>query len=419
MGDLRTDKYYKNMTVFGMVICILWVAVINTQPFSDFAYYNKIANQVASGGQWGDTYTSVGYSIVLGFVYKIFGNSLTTAKFFNLILTFTNYILVYKLLQKTNLNEKRRKLIYGLFILFPSNIFYNSILATEILFTTILLLITLIYFSDIKYKYAVIGVLMAANSMIKPFFMMFFFAIFILELCLKVKFIEVLKHAVIILIISAITISPWIYRNTKLIGEFTSISNNAGIVLYINNNSQNKSGGWMDAKNIKNSIVNTKEYANANATEKNKMLSKAAKQWIMSHPISFVKLGFIRLFKTYLDGSDILYSLNGTSLNLIFKIPLVIYTYLAKLVIFVPAIILMALYSIKVINNLIKGKEINKYSLYNLICFYMISCVYFITEGQPRYSFPVIFSAIYFSSQLLEKIDYMRILKRKNIECVS
>ncbi|MBP2032756.1 hypothetical protein J2Z42_001430 [Clostridium algifaecis] len=411
---VKMEKYYKNITVLGILISILWVALVNTQPFSDFAYYDRIAKQIASGGQWGDTYTSVGYSIVLGFIYRIFGSTLIVAKIFNLILTFINYMLVYKILNKIDLEEKRRKLIYGLFVLFPNNIFYNSVLATEILFTTVLLLITFLYFSDIRNKYIVIGVLTGFNAIIKPFFMVFFFVIFILEVCTKVKFLEALKHTAIILMVSLITIAPWIYRNTKLIGEFTSISNNAGIVLYINNNSQNKSGVWMDARNVKNSIVNTKEYVNANATEKNKMLSKASKKWIISHPVSFIKLGFIRLFKTYLDGSDLFYSLNGTNLNLFFKILFAVYTYIARYVIFVPAIILMSLYSAKVIKNLIKKREIDPYSLYNLICFYMFCCTYFITEGQPRYSFPSIFIAVYFFSYSIEKISIPFGKKQKN-----
>lgn len=402
---VRMDKYYKNVTILGILISILWVAVVNTQPFSDFAYYDRIAKQIAGGGQWGDTYTSVGYSIVLGFIYKVFGSTLIVAKIFNLVLTFINYMLVYKILNKMNLEEKRRKLIYGLFVFFPNNIFYNSVLATEILFTTILLLITFLYFSDIKNKYIVIGIFTAINAMIKPFFIGFFFIIFIVELCLKVKFSKVLKHAITILVISLIVISPWIYRNTKLIGQITSISNNSGIVLYINNNSQNKSGVWMDAKNVENSIVNKKEYINANATEKNKMLCLAAKKWILSHPVSFVRLGFTRLSKTYFDGSDLSYSLNGTNLSFFVKVLFAVYTYIARYVIFVPAIILMMLYSAKVIKDLIKKREIDPYSLYNLICFYMFCCVYFITEGQPRYSFPSIFIAVYFFSYFIEKIS--------------
>ncbi|CAB1245687.1 membrane hypothetical protein [Clostridiaceae bacterium BL-3] len=272
------EKYYRKAALFGILMSILWVLLVNTQPFSDFAYYDGLARQIAAGGPWGDTYTSVGYPVVLGLVYRIFGSSLAAAKIFNLTLTFVNYVLFYKILKKADLSEKRRKFTYGLFVVFPSNIFYNSILAGEILFTAILLLITFLYFYDVKHKYILIGVLTAAGAMVKPFFLGFFLLVFIVELCFKMKFSAVLKHSIIVFIISAVAISPWLYRNTRLLGQFTFISNNGGIVLYVNNNSQNRYGLWMDARNVRNSVVKKTEYINANATDKNKMLSRAARK---------------------------------------------------------------------------------------------------------------------------------------------
>lgn len=398
------QNYYKIVTIVGIILSLLWIIFVKTQPFSDFAYYNTIANQVAKGGQWGDTYTSVGYSIILGFVYKIFGNSLITAKLFNVVLTTLSYIIFYKILMKLPIKESRRKIIYTLFVLFPSNIFYNSLLATEIVFTTIFLLVTLLYYSDIKYKYALIGILVAVNSMIKPFFIVFFFAIFLVELLSKVGLLKAIKHSVVILAISLLVLSPWVYRNTKLVGQFTFISNNGGIVLYINNNSQNNQGRWMDATKVENSIVNTEEYKNANATEKNKMLSQAAKKWIVNHPGKFIELGFKRLFNTYFVGDDITYAFYGAGMNTVLQTILIVYSNLARNILFMPAIILMFIATIKVIMSLIKRKPIEAFTLYGLICFYMFTCTYFVTEGQGRYSFPVIFIALYFFSKLVEDI---------------
>lgn len=398
------QNYYKTITILGIILSLLWIIFVKTEPYSDFAYYNSVANQVAQGGQWGDTYTSVGYSIILGFVYKIFGSSLVTAKLFNVVLTTLSYIIFYNILMKLPIKESRRKSIYTLFVLFPSNIFYNSILATEIIFTTIFLLATLIYYSDIKYKYVLIGILVAVNSMIKPFFIVFFFAIFLVELLSKVGLLRVIKHSVVILAVSLLVLSPWVYRNTKLIGQFTFISNNGGIVLYINNNSQNNQGRWMDATKVENSIVNTEEYKNANATQKNKMLSKAAKKWIVSHPGKFIELGFKRLLNTYFVGDDITYALQGTGMNAVLQTILIVYSNLARNILFIPAIILILVSTIKVIMSLIKRKTIEAFTLYGLICFYMFTCTYFVTEGQGRYSFPVIFIALYFFSKLVEEI---------------
>lgn len=412
---MRTN-YYKTITILGMLISVLWIKEVNTQPISDFSYYNELAKQIANGGVWGNTYTSVGYSIILGFIYSIFGSSLIVAKIFNLVLTLISYIIVYNLLKKIDLSETRRRIIYALFVFFPNNIFYNSIVGNEILFTNILLLITLIYYSNIKFKYALIGLLTGINTMVKPFFIIFFLVIFITELILKMKFLSILKHTVIVLLVSIICVSPWVYRNTKLIGEFTSISNNGGIVLYINNNSQNNYGKWMPAEKVENSIVLKKEYIRANMTQKNKMLTAAAKNWITNHPVQFIELGFKRLFNTYFIADDISFGLNGANVNRYFEILLRTYAFLMKIILFVPAIIYVIIHSKKIIANLFNQKDINPYDLYNLICFYMFTSVYFITEGQGRYAFPTIFIMTYFFSELVGEVRYFKMkIKIKDI----
>lgn len=405
-------NYYKNIAIIGVLLSLIWIIAVNTQPYSDFKYYNDLAKQIAGGGAWGDTYTEVGYSIILGFVYKVFGVNLVVAKIFNLFLTAVNYLILYKILKKINISEGKRKIIYGLFVLFPNNIFYNSITGTEILFVTVFLSITLIYFSELEHKYILLGVLTAIAAMIKPPFILFFFAIFVMELLMKINFLEVLKHSILILIVSMLCLSPWIYRNTRLTGQLTFISNNSGIVLYINNNSQNHSGLWMDARGVENSIVSTKSYINANATEKSKLLSAAAKKWILSHPEQFMVLGFKRIFNTYFSCSDISYSLYGSGMNASSQMFLIIFANDIKIVVFVLAILSIILGSIKIIYRFIDKKELDSYEAYSLVLFYMFTCVYFVTEGQPRYSFPVIFIVVYFFVNMVNRI--MAGIKRKN-----
>ena len=247
--------------------------------------------------------------------------------------------------------------------------------------------------------------------MIKPFFLVFFFAIFLVELLSGVKFLQVIKHAVIILAVSLLVLSPWVYRNTKLEGQFTFISNNGGIVMYINNNSQNNYGRWMAAADVENSIINTKEYQKANMTAKNKMLSAAAKKWIISHPGRFIQLGFKRLVNTYFVGDDILYALNGAGISRYLQYIFITYANLARNILFLPAIVLMIISSVKIILNLIRRTSIESFTIYSLICFYMFTCVYFVTEGQGRYSFPVIFIALYFFSALIFSI--LSVVKKK------
>ncbi|MBC2578895.1 hypothetical protein [Clostridium sp. DJ247] len=403
------DKYYKVVITLGMIVSILWILLVNTQPFSDFKYYYDLAVDIANGLPWGDTYTSVGYSIVLGGIFKVFGASLLKAKAFNVILIFVANICFLSVLNNLNIKDKEKKIIFTLFVFMPNNIFYNSIVGTEILFTTIMLFITAIYFGEVKYKYVIIGFLVGLNTMIKPFFIVFSFAIFLLELIKEKQLIIPLKNALIILFMCIIVISPWIYRNSKLMGQITYVSNNGGIVLYINNNSQNHKGRWMAAEDVENSLVKTEEYKQANMTEKNKMLSKAAKEWIKKHPREFFALGGKRLFNTYFVGDDVLYSTQGSSLDESTKALILYITSSIRNIIFVPAIIYILFYSILILIRIFKRStdRLDKFSLYSVILFFMFTSVYFITEGQGRYAFPEIFIITYFFICFIKLMVYI------------
>lgn len=394
---LESKNYYKITIILGILLSIIWIALVNTKLESDFKYYYEIATDIANGLTWGDTYTSIGYSIVLGGIFKLFGASLLKAKIFNIVLTFICYVCFLNILRKLDISEKDRRIIFALFVFFPNNIFYNSILATEILFTMILLIITLIYFSKWKGKYVLIGILCGLNTMIKPFFIVFFFAVFLIEFIINKKFFCALKNSLIILVMTSLVIAPWVYRNTKMMGQFTFVSNNGGIVLYINNNSENKFGRWMPVENVKNSIVKTKEYKKANATGKDKMLTKAAKNWIKAHPIRFIELGFERLLNNYCLGDDILYVTYGTGMKIYFIIILFILTNIIRNIIFIPAIIYIFKKGLDILKAIIKRKnyELNEFELYNVVLFFMFSAIYFLTEGQGRYAFPEIFIMVY------------------------
>lgn len=404
----KIGTYYKVVLIIGLLVSTLWVVFVDTKPFSDFQYYYNLAVNIANGLPWGDTYTSVGYPIILGGIFKLFGSSLIIAKVFNLIITFISNFCLLLILRKLDINELDRRIIFTLFVLMPNNIMYNSILATEIIFTLIILIITNIYFGQTKFKYILIGILAGLNTMIKPFFIAIFFAVFIVEILKEKRCTLALKNSLIVLIVCIIVISPWIYRNTKLVGQFTYVSNNGGIVLYINNNSQNKLGRWMAASDVENSVVKTPEYEKANMTEKNKMLGDAAKKWIKSHPKEFLTLGFKRLYNTYFVSDDILYSTYGSNLSDNTKTIIFSVANNIRNIIFTPAVLYILIYCIIILRAIILGKTqlLNKFTLYIIVIFFMFTLVYFITEGQGRYAFPEIFIMIYCFYQFIKSAVY-------------
>lgn len=126
-------------------------------------YYHELATQIALGGPWGDTYTSVGYLL--------------------------------------------------LFVLFPMNVYYNSLVASEILFTTEFLLILAIYLANGRLMYVWIGVLTGLIAMIKPFFPAFALAVFLIEWVSEREFWGSLQKAGIVFFITFLVLTPWLYRN--------------------------------------------------------------------------------------------------------------------------------------------------------------------------------------------------------------
>lgn len=411
----RLGSFYYLILVLGFVAGLLWVHLVRTVPVSDFEYYHRLATQIANGGQWGDTYTTVGYPIFLAPFYWLLGASAWVAKALNLVLSTLNNVLVLHILGKIGIPETLRKRIFVLFVFFPMNIYYNSLVASEILFTTLFLLSINIYLADINYKYVFIGVLTGLNTMLKPYFPLFALAIILTDLMLHKMFWKSFKKGTVVILMAGVIIAPWLYRNYKLIGEFTYVSNNGGVVLYINNNSQNKLSGWMPAENIENSVLNRPDYCSANPTEKNKMLSRAAKEWIMGHPGEFVSLGLKRVKRTFIHYGDINYAdinlaFYGSGIPLSLQLDLFKDSELVRASVFIGGVACIFVYTVIYFglfftgdNHLSKKKTWNvsnpsaeKGGLILLMTFYMFAGVYFLTEGQNRYAFPTVLSLIFY-----------------------
>lgn len=417
MSEMATkprSPYYAWTLGLGFLTGLIWIFFVKTEPVSDFQYYHEIAAQIAQGGQWGDTYTSVGYPIFLALFYRVFGPFFIVAKFLNLALSTLNNLILLRILKKLPLSEPIRRRIFFLFVFFPMNIYYNSILGSEILFTTVLLSIISLYLSEIQYKYLLIGLLTGLNSMVKPFFPAFFLVIFLTELYRSQRLGQSIKKSAIIVLMTVIVLTPWLYRNYLLIGEFSYVSNNGGIVLYINNNSQNHYGRWMPAEDVDHSIVTHPDYIQANPVQKNKMLTQSANQWIIEHPLKFIHLGFLRLTQTYIFIDDFNSRFAGASLPKLITLFLGILSELIRAPIFVLGLLGILIHSFQYVRQILKAlfrknqkslqksiKKADPVNIFLLLIFWMFTGVYFITEGQSRYAFPLIFILIYYCNLCL------------------
>ncbi|MDQ2084945.1 glycosyltransferase family 39 protein [Herbivorax sp. ANBcel31] len=186
---LKDNKFIFNnrkILIFSLILLtfvtrLIWINVVNVVPVSDFGNYHSVASKLVNGNLDGNNYISffphvIGYPAVLSMVYRIFGAEVIVAQLLNIVLSCGTVFLIY-LIGKRIVGERCGFIAALLWALWPSQIFYNSLVATEHLFTFINLICILIFYYIYEnnknyYKSAILfillGVLCAILNAIRP-----------------------------------------------------------------------------------------------------------------------------------------------------------------------------------------------------------------------------------------------------------
>lgn len=150
----------KNFLIVSLLVIILlrliWILAVSTIPFSDFEGYHNFGIFISE--QFPIHILSIdydargfGYSFVLGMIYKIFGVNLFSAKLLNVFLSALTGILLY-LIAGSLFNESTARITTILYSIWPAQIMYNSVLASEHLFIFFTFLGIAIFIGAIKVK---------------------------------------------------------------------------------------------------------------------------------------------------------------------------------------------------------------------------------------------------------------------------
>ncbi|WP_053954762.1 glycosyltransferase family 39 protein [Inediibacterium massiliense] len=430
---MRKNENWKNMIGFIYVVMIFILGVyariwyinnVPSKPVFDFDAYQTIATNIFMHlGHTMDripvAFQGMGYPMILGYIYRIFGSAdIMIAKKFNVLLSSLTIVLVYLILIKMT---KRKFVIYTAYtitVLLPNYIAYNNVVGTEVFFTFLFSMIIFFQVYDFHpyIKYPMLGVLIGVTALTKPFFM----AYPVIVACVEYFKNKNLKQTVLMFgstfIIMTLVIAPWTYRNYKKFGRLIPISYNSGYVLYINNNDYNTTGAWMDLEDVKapkevkeqvRNILKTKNVKVAHEIEP--IIKPQGKKWILSHPITFFKLGTLRLEETFFGGT---WDIEAWTANDNEKIKKeydtwkkqrqVNYTRDMNFKMAYQNIIVYILTSFGMIYMIIGIKPMiialfkREYKLpYDLLIPFFntvfLTAVYFVYEGQARYNFPLLF----------------------------
>ena len=147
--------FHKHFVIYSMlssiIIRIIWIILFQARPIDDFLWYYEHGINIAHG----DGYTTYGvltarwsieYPGFLGIIFYLFDSSILVAQIANIIL-YTGVILCAFYCSKILFHsEYAARITLLLLICYPNHIAYSSLIATEIFFTSLLMLGSLVLF---------------------------------------------------------------------------------------------------------------------------------------------------------------------------------------------------------------------------------------------------------------------------------
>lgn len=388
----------RNMHLFiilgSIILRFIWIYYMKTYPETDFMWYHIKGVELSRGmgflngvypyytGKIGypTAFRPIGYPLTLACLYSIFGTSFWVGKIFNVILSTISMLYLYKT-AKLFFSGAVSNLALAIFAFSPLSICYTSILGSETLFQTLLMLIMYSLFS--KKNALTLGILVGYLSLVRPIGI-FFSGVLILFLLFD-RSRNTLKFTGVFSLVFLLVISGWFIRNYIQFGKFI-YSTNGGYVIYVNNNPY-ATGSWSDPFSYPNSPF--RQYLFDDHFDEiaiNNVGKKLAKEWICKNPKQFLALASKRIFNSYWNKlDDIMWAfpigLNTWDSRYVSAIKLETFLYR-------PFYVLTFVYIIYAIVNFIRYKKANIHT-FILFVFLYFSAMMFILEGNSRYVFPL------------------------------
>lgn len=289
---------------------VIWVPVT---PSSDFLWYHDRAIDLIEGRGYSEdgvptAYWPVGWPAVAALLYKAFGANPSVLQTANLLFASASFFLVLALGRAMFASEVTARIGVLLLTVYPNNIAYVSLTATETFYTFLLLLGTWLFIARRTLPTAILcGLVFGYATLTKPQ-TLFMPAIlvgisFLFEAGYRLR-LRTLVHGAIVGMAMAIVISPWIYRNYLVFGEPVFISTNSGWALYVGNNpSVLANRGFPTDTGPEVKALWNETFTVVNQLQSSRAARAAAVQWIKENPGTYLLLMPIKAFSLWsVDG---------------------------------------------------------------------------------------------------------------------
>ncbi len=200
LSKINSGVFLIVLILIALIPRLMWIYYVRTQPFSDFLHIHNYGVSASQGDFKGfvNFYAAfpfkISFGMILAGIYHIFGTGLAVAKLFNVTLSIILVLIIYAgggMLY----SRKAARIAALLAALWPADIMYTSVVASEHLFLVLFTGATLLMLRFIK-KYTfknhelvsgniillAVGLLTALAQLIRPMAMLLLpvFAVFVL-----------------------------------------------------------------------------------------------------------------------------------------------------------------------------------------------------------------------------------------------
>lgn len=286
----KVEFDYRRATIvvlaIGLVLRMGWAALVPVDPISDSAAYDAFARTIVEHGVYGWTadqpsaFWPVGTSAIYAGLYFLFGHSYVPVVILNIILGI-GIVALTMMLTHVFFDDATAIVAGGLMAVWPSQVAYVTILASELPFTFFVMLGMTAWFQPNLSKLVravASGLAFGAAAYIRPVSLVLPFVLWLSSIPNWRKLLGDIQTVAVAMIVIGLTIAPWSVRNSKLFDGFVLVSTNGGVNLWMGNNP--KTDGFYMPPPASTSGLN--EHA------RDKALGDEARRYIIDNPSLFV-----------------------------------------------------------------------------------------------------------------------------------
>jgi hypothetical protein len=226
----------------AFVLRLLWVQLIPVIPISDSNMYHEFAKSISNGQGYAypngtlTAYWPVGTSAIYGALYYLFGVDYTVIAIFNIFVGLATTWLIIKIALAWFKNSCIALIAGFLYAVWPSQIQFTTILASELLFNLFSLAGLYFWTKNKSFHLILATAWFVAAAFIRPIALLLPFILLSINFLQHWKLQQTIIRTMTVLIVMAVLISPWAYRNYLIFNTPVLISTNGGPVLWMGNN---------------------------------------------------------------------------------------------------------------------------------------------------------------------------------------